>query len=79
VAQIKNNPVAFRDRAVVQCCGADNLKEFFAASARHLKACTELIDPGSWRHCCRIHERLLSNEFALQRPGQTVWKNRDAL
>ena len=71
VAQIKNNPVAFRDGAVVQCCGADNLEEFFAPGARRLEARTELVDPGRWRHCCRIHEGLLSNEFALQRPGQT--------
>ena len=37
VAQIKNYPVAFRDGAVVQCCGADNLEEFFASARAPLE------------------------------------------
>jgi hypothetical protein len=36
--KIKYYPVAFRDRAVVQCCGADNLEEFLASAARNLEA-----------------------------------------
>ena len=44
VAPIKNNPVAFRDGAVVQCCWADDLEKFFAPGAGRLEACAELID-----------------------------------
>ncbi len=67
---IKNNPVAFRDGAVVKCFRADNFEKFFASSARHLESCKKLIGPGRWRHCCRIHEVLLSNSFILQRLGR---------
>jgi hypothetical protein len=56
MAKIKNYPVAFRDRAVVQCCGANNLEEAFASAARNLEARKKLIDTGRGRDCCRIHE-----------------------
>ena len=46
MAQIKNNPVAFGDGAVVQCCGADNFEEFVAAGARRLEARAKPIDAG---------------------------------
>jgi hypothetical protein len=66
--KIKYYPVAFRDRAVVQCCGADNLEEFFASAARLLDAGKKPIDVGSCRDCSRIHEVPSKNEFALQWP-----------
>jgi len=56
MAKIKYYPVAFRDRAVVQCCGADDLEEFFASPTRNLEARRKLIDAGRWRNCCRIHK-----------------------
>jgi hypothetical protein len=56
MAKIKYYPVAFRDRAVVQCCGANNLEEAFASAARNLEARKKLIDTGRGRDCCRIHE-----------------------
>src|SRR4029077_11699637 len=56
VPEIKNNPVAFRDGAVVQCCGAEYFEKFIAPRARCLQASMELIGPGRGRHCRRIHE-----------------------
>jgi hypothetical protein len=38
MAQVKNYPVAFRDRAVVKCCGTDNLEKFLAPNACRLEA-----------------------------------------
>jgi hypothetical protein len=61
VAEIKNYAVAFRDRAVVKCCGADNLEKVFALGARPSNPSEKLIDSGRWRHCCRIHEVLLND------------------
>jgi hypothetical protein len=61
MAEIKNYTVAFRDRAVVKCCGADNLEKVLALRARPSNTSEKLIDSGRWRHCCRILEVLLSD------------------
>jgi hypothetical protein len=44
MAEIENYPVAFGDRAVVKCRGADSLKELFAPGARLLETAKELIN-----------------------------------
>ena len=75
VSQIKNNPVAFRHRAVVQCCGVNDLKQLFTPAPRRLEASSELIDAGTGRHGLRIQEFLqCCNGFASQRLGKSgLW------
>ena len=70
MAEIKYYPVAFRDGAVVKCCGADNLEEFPALVARPLDAREKPIDMRNCRDCCRIHEVPPKNEFSTQRPDR---------
>src|ERR1700733_619302 len=82
MAKIKNYTVAFRDRAVVQCCGADNLEQGIATTASLAQASNELLDSGGclrrWHRCSRVHELLLDTRIQLYRPGQTELNERGA-